>query len=617
MPPSSDGRAAPGLRRPPGPWSTAPSVHNRRPGRDCSPGARAGGPCARPGPGRIWACRSALPTPRRCWPRWTTSSAPWPRRSGARCASWPAPGRARPAPSPTGSPTPWRWARPRRTTSWRSPSPPGPPVRCVSGCGTLGVGRVSARTFHAAALRLLQHFWPTVVGGGAPALLDHKAAVVGEAAARLGVRVDRSAVRDLSAELEWAKVGLLDPGHLPGCGRRRRPGRRRRSGRVAGGPPDRGLRGRQDRPRGASTSRTSCCSPSPCCASARTSPGRSAPGTGGSPSTSTRTSRPPSRRCSTRGWASGTTCAWSATPTRPSTPSPGPTPRCSRASPATHPGTHGRAPGPQLPVPAGRGGARQHGPRPDRRPAAAGRSGRRAIRTGMRRAPHLRPSTRTTWPRRRPSRDRVSALLAGGTPATDVAVLVRTNGQLEVSRRRWGPAGVPYLVRGGERFFSRREVREAVVLLRGAAKAAVRRVRSAASRRPSAVQPSCGAAVVAGRARGRRAVRRRLVAEPPVGRGQVRDRWESLAALVDHARRLTGAAARRRPARPGRRPRAPGGPAARPRAGGGDAGDHARREGAGVGRRAAARADRRAGADLPGRRRRPRCRRSAACSTSG
>ena len=74
---------------------------------------------------------------------------------------------------------------------------------------TLGVGRATARTFHAAALRQLQHFWPTAVGGAAPPLLEHKAAVVGEAASRLGIRVDRSTVRDLSAELEWAKVGLL------------------------------------------------------------------------------------------------------------------------------------------------------------------------------------------------------------------------------------------------------------------------------------------------------------------------------------------------------------------------------------------------------------------------
>jgi DNA helicase-2/ATP-dependent DNA helicase PcrA len=79
----------------------------------------------------------------------------------------------------------------------------------------LGVARVTARTFHAAALRQLQHFWPSVVGGPAPSLLEHKAAVVGEAAARLGLRVDRAAVRDLSSELEWAKVGLLTPATYP------------------------------------------------------------------------------------------------------------------------------------------------------------------------------------------------------------------------------------------------------------------------------------------------------------------------------------------------------------------------------------------------------------------
>lgn len=75
----------------------------------------------------------------------------------------------------------------------------------------LGVGGVQARTFHAAALRQLQYFWPQAVGGTLPGLLDHKANVIAEAARRLRLSADRAAIRDLAAEIEWAKVSMLTP----------------------------------------------------------------------------------------------------------------------------------------------------------------------------------------------------------------------------------------------------------------------------------------------------------------------------------------------------------------------------------------------------------------------
>lgn len=73
----------------------------------------------------------------------------------------------------------------------------------------LGVGGVQARTFHAAALRQLTYFWPKCIGGPPPELLPHKAGVVAEAGGRLGLKLDRTAVRDLAAEIEWAKVSGL------------------------------------------------------------------------------------------------------------------------------------------------------------------------------------------------------------------------------------------------------------------------------------------------------------------------------------------------------------------------------------------------------------------------
>lgn len=79
----------------------------------------------------------------------------------------------------------------------------------------LGVSGVQARTFHAAALRQLGFFWPKVVGGAPPRLLEQKAPLVAEAARRVGLEVDRIAVRDLAGELEWAKVSLVPADDYP------------------------------------------------------------------------------------------------------------------------------------------------------------------------------------------------------------------------------------------------------------------------------------------------------------------------------------------------------------------------------------------------------------------
>jgi DNA helicase II / ATP-dependent DNA helicase PcrA len=73
----------------------------------------------------------------------------------------------------------------------------------------LGAGGVQARTFHAAALRQLGFFWPKVVGGAPPRILEQKAQLVAEAARRVGIAADRTSVRDLASEIEWAKVSLV------------------------------------------------------------------------------------------------------------------------------------------------------------------------------------------------------------------------------------------------------------------------------------------------------------------------------------------------------------------------------------------------------------------------
>jgi DNA helicase-2/ATP-dependent DNA helicase PcrA len=84
----------------------------------------------------------------------------------------------------------------------------------------LGVPGVQTRTFHAAALRQLHYFWPQAIGGAAPEVLPHKASVVAEAGSRLRLQLDRVAVRDLAAEVEWAKVSMLTPETYAAAARR-------------------------------------------------------------------------------------------------------------------------------------------------------------------------------------------------------------------------------------------------------------------------------------------------------------------------------------------------------------------------------------------------------------
>jgi len=83
----------------------------------------------------------------------------------------------------------------------------------------LGTGQVRASTFHAAALRQLNYFWPRVVGGRPPQLIDSKAALVREAAKQAGVRLDRPGVADAAAEIEWAKSLQVRPDGYPPAAR--------------------------------------------------------------------------------------------------------------------------------------------------------------------------------------------------------------------------------------------------------------------------------------------------------------------------------------------------------------------------------------------------------------
>jgi len=120
-------------------------------------------------------------------------------------------------------------------------------------------------------------------------------------------------------------------------------------------------------------------------------------------------------------------------------------------------------------------------------------------------------------------------LLAHGVPAQEIAILVRVNAHTERFEQALAAAKVPFVVRGAERFYDRPEVRQALVLVRGAARA-----------------ESDGADATLDGWDLAAAVRHVLIsagltAEPPPGHGAARERWESLAAIAALAEDLATA----------------------------------------------------------------------------
>ena len=74
----------------------------------------------------------------------------------------------------------------------------------------LGADGVSAQTFHSAALAQLGYFWPQLVGGPAPQLLSGgKVTVLSQAAESQRMRLSSDTLRDIAAEIEWRKVSML------------------------------------------------------------------------------------------------------------------------------------------------------------------------------------------------------------------------------------------------------------------------------------------------------------------------------------------------------------------------------------------------------------------------
>jgi DNA helicase-2/ATP-dependent DNA helicase PcrA len=81
---------------------------------------------------------------------------------------------------------------------------------------SLGVPSVAARTIHAAALKQLTFFWPQIFGGRTPDLLTTKSGFLTEAIKRAQLQgelsiTSRDLLRDIATEIEWAKVSQVAP----------------------------------------------------------------------------------------------------------------------------------------------------------------------------------------------------------------------------------------------------------------------------------------------------------------------------------------------------------------------------------------------------------------------
>ncbi|MFF3559813.1 ATP-dependent DNA helicase UvrD2 [Streptomyces sp. NPDC002574] len=387
----------------------------------------------------------------------------------------------------------------------------------------LGAGGVQARTFHSAALRQLQYFWPRAIGGEMPRLAERKIQLVAEAGARSRIRLDRNELRDVTGEIEWAKVTQTVPEDYPAAAAKSAREVPRDAAEIARIyttyeqlKRDRGVIDfedvllltvgvLEDRPDVAEAVRSQYqhfvvdeyqdVSPlqqrlldlwlggrdSVCVVGDASQTIYSF--TGATPEflLGFRTRHPDATVVKlVRDYRS--------------------TPQVVHLANGLLSQARGQAAQHRLELVS----QREAGPEPSYteyadEPAEAEGTARR-----------------------------IRELIDDGVRPSEIAVLYRVNAQSEVYEQALADAGVPYQLRGAERFFERPEVREAGMLLRGAARAS--------DPLEDADLPAHVRAVLSTRG---------WSPEPPAGSGAVRDRWESLAALVrlaeDFARAREGA----------------------------------------------------------------------------
>jgi len=417
-------------------------------------------------------------------------------------------------------------------------------LRQLAGAAGGGVEQVQARTFHAAALRQLSHFWPRTVGGRPPAVLDSKLALLTEVARELRLQVGPPELRDTAAEIEWAKVSQVRPDSYPAAAAaaRRLPPlgaettarlyaayelRRRERHLVdfesvleltAGILAEHRLAAAEvtDRYRYFVVDEFQDVNPLQKLLLDTWTAGRDDVCVVGDPRQTIY-----SFTGATSAYLTGFTAAFPhATVVR--------LVRNYRSTPQVVTLAN-RLTGA---VPARRGSPPRAGP-PDGAPLVA----QRAAGPEPEFAGHEDEAAEAGA-----VAARVAALVASGVPAREIAVLVRVNVQTERFERAFVQVGVPFQVRGTERFFQRPEVRQAMGMLRAAAASARSASAPAGPPTPAVAPGAPGAATDPEAAAAAPAAEVRhvlsglgLTLEPPPGRGAARERWESLAALAQLA----------------------------------------------------------------------------------
>jgi DNA helicase-2/ATP-dependent DNA helicase PcrA len=404
-----------------------------------------------------------------------------------------------------------------------------------------GTEAVRASTFHAAALRQLSYFWPRVIGGRAPRLVESKLPLLREAAASLGLRADGAALFDAVTEVEWAKVCQIHPESYGFAAT------------AAGRVPSAGVEDtgrlyaayeaiRRDRQL---IDFESVLELTAAILLTEPAAAREVHAAFTYFTVDEFQDVNPLQKLLLDAWLGGRPELCVVGDPRQTIYSfTGATSDYLRSFSADYPGAtvvglvRDYRSTPQVVAVANRlaaAGARARaveGARPGGGPAGGGPADADSL-VAQRPAGPDPAVTRYADDEAEAAgvAARIKALVSGGVPASEVAILVRMNAQFERFERALDEAAVPYVVRGAERFYDRPEVRKALVLLRGAARAAG--AGTDATGLPGAL-PAAVRHVLASAG---------LTAAPPAARGAVRERWESLAAIAGLADQFAAAGA--------------------------------------------------------------------------
>ncbi len=416
-------------------------------------------------------------------------------------------------------------------------------LRLLGGPG-LGLDRVQARTFHSAALRQLTHFWPAVVGGRPPRVLASKISLIAEAARAQQFALSGADLADTAAEIEWAKVTQVRPDEYLAAAvpaGRRPPRGAAQTGQIYAGYEDlRRERHLIDFESVLELTAAILAESRPAAAEVRDRYRYLV--------VDEYQDVNPLQKLLLDQWLGDREdlCVVG-DPDQAIYSFTGASPRYLTGFAAEFPAAtvirlvRDYRSTPQVVTVANRLIAAADDPAGVPGAAVA----RWATALVAQRPPGPEPSF-AEYPDDQAEADalaaRVRCLIAEGVPAREIAVLVRINAQTAAFERALHEAGVTYQVRGAERFFDRGEVRQALGLLRAAAKS---RPGAADLANPAGAAVVADAAAGADRAAPLPAEVRHVLnglgltdAAPPGG-GAARDRWESLAALLGLAEDLS------------------------------------------------------------------------------